>query len=588
MAAQVHKRTRFAGGLLLFEGVLPIDRARILGEMIAGSTLAALAIPETMGYTSIAQMPVITGLYTIVWPVLLFGIFGSSRHLVVGADSATAAIMAAGLIGLAAPQSAQWVALASVMALMTAGLLVLARVFRLGFIANFLSASVLVGFLTGVGLQVAFGQLPALFGLSKTGTGPVEWTANVIKDLGSAIWGDLAIALVVIGLIVGLRRVNRKIPGALIAVLGMIALSWAFDFASRGIGTLGDIPSGLPSLGIPQGITLADLSSMLPTAISIFVVVLAQSAATSRAYAMKYNDSFNENVDLVGLGMANIAAGLSGTWVVNGSPTKTQMVDSAGGRSQIAQFTCAGIVAIVLLFLTKPLSYMPNTVLAGVVFLIGLELIDYRGMLRILRLRKGEFLVAIITTLTVLFVGVEQGILLAILLSILEHVDHSYHPFNSLLARRQDGGTSPKPLASETQIEPGLAIYRFGASFYYANSSRFDEELMTLAEDAEPPLRWIAVDAEAMSDIDLQAADSLRTIAAELKTRKITLVMCEVAPDVRKLLDSYGLTSEPSPIPIFEDVIATVKAFEMANPVGEPIDSNADQLGAGPDRTIPA
>ncbi len=504
MAVQVSRRPRFGGGLPLFQGILPLDKVPVVTEVIAGCTLAALAIPETMGYTSIAQMPVITGLYTIIFPVILFAIFGSSRHLVVGADSATAAIMAAGLAGMAAPASPQWVALASTSALMAAAFLFLARLLRLGFIANFLSASVLVGFLTGVGLQVAIGQVPAIFGLPKTGSGPIEYLVNVGKDIGSAVWGDFAIAVVVIGLIVGLGRVNKRVPGALIAVLGMILLSWVFGFAARGIGTLGDIPSGLPSIGIPQGVTLSDFEAMIATAISIFIVILAQSAATSRAYAMRYNDSFNENVDLVGLGMANIAAGLTGTWVVNGSPTKTEMVDSAGGRNQIAQLTCAAIVAVVVLFLTKPLSYMPNAVLAGVVFLIGVKLIDYRGMARILRLRPGEFVVALITTLVVLFIGVEQGILLAILLSILEHVEHSYHPFNALLSRADNGRLVAQPVTSHTQVEPGVAVYLFGAGLYYANTSRFTEELATLAEDSDPPLKWIVVDAEAISDIDMQ------------------------------------------------------------------------------------
>jgi high affinity sulfate transporter 1 len=571
-AVKVSRRPRFGGGLPLFEGILPLDKVPVVTEVIAGCTLAALAIPETMGYTSIAQMPVITGLYTIMWPVILFAIFGSSRHLVVGADSATAAIMAAGLAGMAAPASPQWVALASTTALMAAVFLILARLLKLGFIANFLSASVLVGFLTGVGFQVAIGQVPSIFGLHKTGNGPVEYLINVGKDLGSAVWGDVAIAAIVIGLIVGLEKVNKRIPGALIAVLGMIALSWAFDFASRGIGVLGDVPSGLPSIGIPQGVTLSDVEAMIATAVSIFIVILAQSAATSRAYAMRYNDSFNENVDLVGLGMANIAAGFTGTWVVNGSPTKTEMVDSAGGRNQIAQLTCAGIVAVVLLFLTKPLSFMPNAVLAGVVFLIGVKLIDYRGMLRIYRLRPGEFVVALITALVVLFIGVEQGILLAIFLSILEHVDHSYHPLNALLGHGVGERLLPLPLASHTQIEPGIAVYRFGASLYYANTSRFTEELASLVEDADPPLKWIVVDAEAISDLDLQAADAVKQVRTELKDRGVSLVFSNASAEVTRLLEANGLTTGNDPLPLFDDVMGAIQAATTAGatPTSEP------------------
>ena len=195
---------------------------------------------------------------------------------------------------------------------------------------------------------------------------------------------------------------------------------------------------------------------------------------------MKYADSFDENVDLVGLGAANLAAGISGTFVVNGSPTKTEMVDSAGGRSQISQLTAAAIVVVVLLFLTVPLGYMPNAVLAAVVFIIGLRLVDAKGMADIYRLRKGEFVVAAITAATVVIVGVEQGIILAIFISILEHIHHSYRPHDTLMARADDGAIHTAPLADGTQLLPGLAAYRFGASLYYANSARFTEEIMEL------------------------------------------------------------------------------------------------------------
>jgi MFS superfamily sulfate permease-like transporter len=394
---------------MILGGILPFDPARLPAEIIAGATLAALAMPEVMGYTKIAEMPVITGLYTLVLPMAAFAIFGSSRHLVVGADSATAAVMATGLAGIAAagaPGSSQWVAMAGLSAIMCAVFMIVARIIRLGFIANFLSHSVLIGFLTGVGIQVALGQVGGLFGVSEGSGTTLEKFANALKAIaaGESSYATLAVSIIVLAAIVGLGRVNKKIPGALIAVVGMIAASYIFDFAARGITTIGTVPSGLPPIGLPA-IPLDQLASavtaLLPVAFSMFILILAQSAATSRAYAMKYDDSFDENVDLIGLGLGNLAAGLSGTFVVNGSPTKTEMVDSAGGRSQIAQLTTGVIVVVVLLFLTVPLSYMPNAVLSAVVFLIGLKLVDYRGMARIFRLRRDEFVVALITAATV-------------------------------------------------------------------------------------------------------------------------------------------------------------------------------------------
>ncbi len=541
--ATATKRTREKGGLPLLEGLLPFDPARLPTDVVAGITLACLAIPEVMGYTKIAETPVITGLYTILLPVLIFAIFGSSRHLVVGADSATAAILAAGLVGLAQPNSAEWVALASWLALIAAAFLLIARVLRLGFLANFLSRSVLIGFLTGVGIQVAAGQFPGLFGLPKTGDNPVQWIANTFKDFGSASMPTFAVAVGVLVVIVGSGTINKKIPGALIAVLASIALSYALDWQAQGITTLGPVPGGLPQFGLPSPMLTQDqLVALLPTAFSIFIVILAQSAATSRAYAMRYSDSFSENVDLVGLGLASIGAGISGTFVVNGSPTKTEMVDSAGGRSQVAQLTTFVIVGVVLLFLTVPLSYMPNAVLAAVVFLIGLRLIDYRGMADIYRLRKGEFAVAAITALVVIFIGVEQGILLAMALSVIEHIYHSYKPYDVLMTLTPSGSLAGTPLEAGTQAEPGLLVYRFGASLYYANTNLFMEEVLGLVEDARTPVRWFCLDAAVIGDIDYSAADALRQLAGELGRMGVTLVVAHPSARVRAQADAYGLT----------------------------------------------
>ena len=427
--------------LPVLQGVLPLDPKHLSVDIVAGITLAALAIPEVMGYTSIAGMPVITGLYTIVLPISLFALLGSSRHLVVGADSATAAIMYAGLVGLAAPASPEWVSLAGWLALLTAVYLVLARVLKLGFLADFLSRTVLIGFLTGVGIQVACGQLADMFGVTKTGSGPVAQALNAIKSLPQANTTTVPVSPSVIAVISGGKLLTKKVPWALLAVVGAIAASAYLDLAADGVAVLGTVPSGLPKLAIPTLPQSSAWSALLATALSIFFVILAQSAATSRAYAVKYDDAFDENLDLVGLSLANVAAGVTGTFVVNGSPTKTQMVDSAGGSSQISQLTTAAIVVVVLLFLTKPLSYMPMAVLASVVFIIGVELVDVQGMRSVLSARPVEFWVAAITAAVVVVVGVEQGIVLAIVLSLVAHVRHSYRPHNVLVDYEGDRPT---------------------------------------------------------------------------------------------------------------------------------------------------
>ncbi len=549
----------------ILQGILPIVAAQLPTELTAGVTLAALAIPEVMGYTRIAGMPVVTGLYTILIPMVLFALFGSSRHLVVGADSATAAIMAAGLGGLATVASPTYVAYAGILALMAAALLILARMIRLGFLADFLSHTALVGFLAGVGIQVLIGEIAGMLGIHGGGIGPLQKLAADFQQLSQLNPYSLLISMAVLAVILGARKINRKIPGALLAVIGSILSGYFFNLSAYGVAVIGAVPAGLPTPGLPRvPINSATLSQLLPIAFSMFIVILAQSAATSRAYAIRYGEHLNENLDLVGLGLANIGAGLSGTFVVNGSPTKTQMIDSAGGRSQLAQVTAAVVVLIGLLFLTGPLAHMPNAALSAVVFLIGVELIDIKGLRRIFVERPYEFWVALITAAVVVFVGVEQGILLAILLSLIIHTRHGYKPKNSLLTADQAGNLRVAPLSSRAQVEAGLMIYRFQHSMYYANAERLTVEVLGLVDSAAPPLCWFCVDAVAIDDIDFTAAAALREIHQKLKAKGIRLVMADLEADVLAELERSELVGMLGADAIFETIPDVIRAYRKA------------------------
>jgi high affinity sulfate transporter 1 len=527
--------------LPILQGIVPIAAAQVPAEIVAGVTLAALAIPEVMGYTKISGTPVITGLYTILIPTALFAIFGSSRHLVVGADSATAAILASALAGVAVSGSEEYVALAAVLAWMAAGFLLLARVVGLGFMADFLSRTVLIGFLTGVGVQVALGEVSGILGLTRSGHGTIEKLWNDVQQLGQVNFHALAVALSVLVVIVGSKRISKKIPGALLAVGGAIVASWLFDL-NTSMRVLGAVPSGLPHIGLPQvawNWTL--LQTLVPTAFAMFVVILAQSAATSRAYAARYDERFSENVDLVGLALANFGAGLSGTFVVNGSPTKTQMVDSAGGRTQLSLIVMTLVVLVVLLFLTAPLAYLPEAVLSAIVFLIGIDLIDMKGMQRIFAERRSEFWVALITATFVVVVGVEQGIILAIVLSLIDHTRRGYRPKNVLLVPGESGMWHASPVATRAQAAPGLIIYRFTHSMYYANAQLLSEEITDLVDCAQPPVRWFCIDASSVDDVDYSAAETLRSIHAALKAKGVRLVIAQVLEDVHQQ-SRYQLT----------------------------------------------
>lgn len=564
MAGPQRKEGKFP--LPILQGILPINQASLPTEVLAGLTFACLAIPEVMGYTKIAGTPVVTGLYTILIPMALFALFGSSRHLVVGADSATAAITASALAGMAVSGSSEYLALASLLALMAAVLLIAARLVGLGFLADFLSRTVLVGFLTGVGIQVATGEIPGMLGIVGTGHGTIAKLRDVAQQYGQTHWPTVAVSVAVLAVVLGFKRLSPKVPGPLFAILGVILCSWAFQFSTSGIAVLGTVPGGLPALSIPDlDWNWVLLKQLTPTALSIFVVILAQSAATSRAYAARYEDKFSENTDLVGLGLANLGAAFTGTFVVNGSPTKTEMVASAGGRSQMAQLTTVLIVLVVILFLTGPLAFLPNAALSAVVFLIGVKLIDLEGLVAIYRQARSEFWIAIATAAVVVLVGVEQGIIFAMVLSLIDHTRRGYRPKNAVIAKSDDGGWRSKPITAPNQFEPGLVIYRFSHSLYYANTQRLSDEVAAIVGQSNPPLRWFCLEASAVDDIDFTAGYTLRSIYDLLKSRSIKLVFLMVEPNVRRELDRYGITDLVGTGAYFEAGDALIEAFHQAN-----------------------
>jgi high affinity sulfate transporter 1 len=543
-------------------GLLPLRRAELLPDTLAGLTLASLAVPEVLGYARIAGMPVATGLYTLLVPVVVFALLGSSRHLVVGADSATAAILAAGLAGLAASGSARYVHLAAAAAFLVAVLLLLARLARLGFLANFLSRTVLVGFLTGVGIQVAAGQLGDMLGVRTPGASVPDKVVELVAGLRGTHVVAAAVSLSVIVLVLGLRRVSRRIPGALIAVVAAIIAGRALDLAGRGAAVLGPVPGGLPHLSFP-GLSLADARALLPTAAAMCVVILAQSAATSRAYAARYDEQVDTGSDLVGLAGANVAAALTGSFVVNGSPTKTQMVDGAGGRGQFAQLAAAATVLVVIVALTGPLAVLPLAALASVVFLIGVDLVDVAGMRRIYAVRREEFAVAAVTAVTVVLFGVETGIVVAVVASIVDHLRHSYEPRGVVLVKSPAGHWRPLPVTAGERTTAGLVIYRFGSGLYFANAAHFADEVALLTRSGAAPA-WFCLDGAAIGDVDYSAAGVLTVVRNQLRAAGVRMVLANIAEPVGAQLERYGFTATLEPDACFDTAGEVLEAYQKA------------------------
>ncbi|MGF6924483.1 SulP family inorganic anion transporter [Paraburkholderia sp. 40] len=548
------------------QGLLPVNPAQLPHDIIAGITLAALGIPEVMGYTKISGTPTVTGLYTILLPLIAFAIFGASRQLVVAADSATAAILAGTLTAIAALGSKEYVALTSTVALTVAVMLVIARVFRLGFLADFLSRSALIGFLTGVGVQVAAGEFAGLIGLAKQGHGPVMQLVTVFQRVAEANYPTTVLSFVVLAVIVGCKRLAPRAPGALIAVIGSIVASAVFSFAGHGIAVIGEVPGGLPSLFLPP-LHMSGINQVLATAASCFIVIIAQSAATARAYANRYNEKGDDNADIVGLAAANAAAAFTGTFVVNGSPTKTEMVDDAGGRTQVTHLTTAVIVLLVLLFLTRPLSLLPAAVLSAIVFMIGVKLIDVKGMVELYRMQKDEFVVALLTAAVVVFVDVMHGILAAVVLSLIAHARHSYRLRTRVLTRSPAGRWVTHPVAPNVLAAPGIVVYRFEADLFYANAGRFTEEVLKLVNEASPPLRWVVIDSSEINNIDYTAGKTLIQLGTELDRRGVGVAAVALPTGVQREIERYkALRAQGAHREIFATVDAAIDALSNLSP----------------------
>lgn len=565
-----------------FQGLRPVDKSRFPSELVAGITLAALGIPEVMGYTKIIGTPVITGIYTMLLPMLVFALFGSSRHLVVSADSATAAIIAAGFALLSLePNSPRFVAMAGLVALVSAGMLLLARILRLGFLADFLSRTVLVGFLSGVGVQVALGELHGVLGFEKSGHGFLQQMGFTLTHLSETNWMCLFIALVVVAVIVGFEIWTPRIPGALLAVIGMTAASAIFHWSDKGIKVVGTVPGGFPPLGLPD-VTWHDAVTVLPVAFSCFVVILAQSAATSRAYALRYHDRFSQNIDFVGLALANVAAGCSGTFVVNGSPTKTAMVDTAGGRSQWSHLTTVTVTLLVLLFLTRPLSFLPNAVLSAIVFLIGIKLVDYRGLAEIRRRKPGEFAVALATAAVVVFVGVEQGIFLAVILSLLQHIRQNYRPYTACILHDVADHWRMEDAAPGRMLEPGLVMFWFGSALFYANAPYFVEQARKLVDESPTPVRWLAIDCSAITSLDFSAGRALAELQQDLEKAGVVVALARIQVKRHGDLEQLGLVRRIGSHRIFTSRKDCVDAYRA-----ECAQSGIkDQTSSGPEEKI--
>ena len=546
----------------LLPGIFPLERTRILPEIFAGISLAAMNIPQAMGYARLAGVPVIAGLYTLLFPVITFAILGGARYLFVAADSATAVILSTGIGPMAQRGTELFLAHASVVALMTGGLLLIARILKLGFLADFLSRTVLIGFLSGVGVQVAIAVLGQVLGISVNGSTSLSQLWTVVTHLGSLHLPTLLVSLGVMAIILSSRRWFPRFPGALLAVLGTIGLSALLKFGDHGILLIGPVAGGVPPFTLPS-IPWDHVRQLVPIAAACFVMIITQSSATSRAFGIKHHREPDENRDLLGLGVANAVAGLGGTFVVNGSPTQTAMLESCGGRSQLANLATALTVGAVLCLLTGPLKFLPLCVLGAIVFLVALRMVDLSGFRDLWSCGRKEFYVALFTASCVVFLGVEYGIVLALIVSLLDHVRRGYQPRTAVVVRDPEIHWRMEKTEPGVFVEPGVILYWFGTDLYYANAPHFGAEIRRLVEGS-PGVRVVIIDCGPITSMDFTAGKALAELRSDLATRGVTIALTRVTSGLRNDLDHQRLTGEIGEQNLFRSRKQSLAAFRTA------------------------
>lgn len=523
------------------------------GDLVAGVTVAAIAIPESLGYAVIAGMPVQAGLYCALLPAVVFAFLASSRQLVVGADSATAAIVAAGAGAVAVVGTAQYGGAVALLGLITGALLVLMAVAKLGFLADLISQPVLTGFLAGVGVSLVIGKLPGVLGISASGT---TWDklVDTITGLGSIDVASAVLGLGVVLVMVLGERLWPKLPAALLAVVVFSLVGVAIDASAKGVAMVGALPPGLPSLALPA-VSPGELTALLGTAASIAVVVLAQSAAVARSFGTKNGYRVDENADLVGLGAANAASGLTGGFAINGSPPRTAAGDGAGSRSQLVNLVMALVIGLLLVFGSGLFAYVPSPVLDGVVLAIGISLVKVGQLRAVGRARRAELVIALVALVVVAFVGVEQGVLLAVLLSLADRLSRQYRPWDEVLVH--DGVVTDRLRRRVPQLTPdrleGVLVYRFGAQLFFENATYFEDRVEDLRRRATTPVRWLVLDAAAMEEVDFTGVGVLRRLAQELTAAGGGLVLTELSPSALETVRRTGLIDVVRVVPRLED-----------------------------------
>ena len=539
------------------------ERPWLKSDLAAGAALSAFLIPAGMAYAEAAGLPAVTGLYASIIPLLAYAVFGPSRVLIIGPDSSLAPMIAAAILPLAGKDPDQAVALAGLLALLIGGLLLAGRVLRLGFVTGLLSKPIRVGYLNGIAIVIMVSQLPKLLGVSGTGGSLVNIASGTAQAVTQGAINPLAFLFGAgtIAIIVVSRFLPGKLPGVLIAVVAATALTAVLDLTTA-VPTVGALPQGLPAPAL-GGISPEDVIALLGPAAGIALIAFADTSVLSKSFAARSGVQVDGNQEMGALGVANVASGLFGGFPISGSASRTPIAVEAGAKSPLSGAVAAALVVLFMILAPGLTTFLPSSVLAGVVMVAAASIFDLKTLLRLLRMSRTEAALLVATTLGVAFVGVLEGIVVAIGLALIAFVLRALDPYRTELGSVGDvPGYHDLSRHPEGQRVSGLVIARFDAPLFFANGAVFTDHIRTLVANAPGPVRWVIVASEAITGLDTTALDDVVALDDELAKRGISLVFAEMKGPIKDRLILFGVSSRFGPDHFFPTVNNAVRSYK--------------------------
>jgi SulP family sulfate permease len=558
VSAPTEKLTRFAPGLVMLRGY---RREWFRADLLAGITGCVVMIPSVIAYAGLIGLPAQYGLYAALVPLLVYPFFGSSPQVIVGPDIAISLLIAGAVGPLAGGDSSRALALTCTLAVLTGVLLLLGARAKMGSVANFLSKPVLVGYMTGAALILVASQLNKLFGITLKNNDFFQRLAELAGKLNQTHEPTLIFGLVLLLLLVGLRHFAPKIPYSLVICAVAIVASVTLGLEHRGVLVVGQIPRGLPAFALPYS-NWRDLHTLFPAAIGIALLTYTEGILLARAFAAQNGYEVDSNQELAALGVAGIFNGFFQGFSGTGSQSRTAINDAAGGKTQVASLLMAGALAIFLLCLTPLIARIPVVALAVILIYGGYTLVEFSVMKRIYRYYPQAAAMAAITTFAVLAAGVALGILIGVVLSLLGLVNRLSHPPDAILREMPGQGFHDLGAVDGGQTIPGLVIYRFYAPLVFSNVAHFVQRIREIIAASPTPVRWFLLDAQAITDIDVTAIETIHAFRAELQQRGIALKIAHANRPFRDMLERTGLAREIDEKNFFSSVHECVQAFE--------------------------